>query len=133
MKESPVRTTVRLTRPQFHLVQHIAQTMNVVYAQVIRNMVDYVAGDLVGFFEATVPHAEKLARDVKQRIDGLPVVQGDEVLREKNRQLRDELTEVSRKLQLFAHEAQKNKLTSVAQQSMDLSSNVLNIRDKMEV
>ena len=46
---------------------------------------------------------------------------------------RDELTDISSRMQEFAHEAQKNKISSVARKAMNLSGDVLNVRDHLDV
>ena len=133
MNDKVVRTTLRVTQRQFRVIQAIGAVLNVGYAQVMRNMVDYTHSDLRGFFKATSPHPDKLARDVEHFLQGVPTSGEGERIREKNRQLQDELTDISSRMQLFAHEAQKNKMGSVARKAMDLSGEVLNVRDRLDV
>lgn len=133
MSDKTVRTTLRVSKPQFRLIQAIGSVLNVSYAQVMRAMADHVRSDLPAFFKSSYPHPEKLARDVEHLIQGVPFDGESARIREKNRQLQDELTDISSRMQVFAHEAQKNKVNSVARKAMDLSGDVLNVRDRLDV
>lgn len=133
MSDKVVRTTLRVSQSQFRLIQAIGSVLNVSYAQVMRAMADYVRSDLPGFFKSSYPHPEKLARDVESFMQGVPVDGESARIREKNRKLQDELTDISSRMQEFAHEAQKNKVSSVARKAMNLSGDVLNVRDHLDV
>lgn len=133
MSDEVVRTTLRVSQSQFRLIQAIGSVLNVSYAQVMRAMVDHVRSDLPGFFKSSYPHPEKLARDVESLMQGVPVDGEGARIREKNRKLQDELTDISNRMQEFAHEAQKNKVSSVARKAMNLSGDVLNVRDHLDV
>lgn len=134
---SLVKTTARLSERGYHFVTSVSTHTHVSLADVLRGMVTFAEDNLDDFVSHFRPSAHSVARKVADDVARYDQQLDSDSDRESGldadviERYRADLSSLSRDLQVFAHEAQTNRLTSVAMKAMVLSDKAKGLADKI--